>query len=240
MLRPVVAVLALVVVVPSVACAQDMAALCRRVRHPPVGAWSEFKFVGGRNDAATIRMSIVGTENREGAGYLWLEMAMRGFAMGSGGEGGARESRPMITRMLVTDYGPGMRAARATIMKIGGAPAMEMPGGRSRGPGAAGAPTLENCRNAKVIGWESVTVPAGTFRALHVVNASGRGDSWIDPELPFALVKEATGGEEEQRHQLVLIAHGMGARSQITERPRPFDPRLFMQMMTGGRGRQRP
>ena len=34
---------------------------------------------------------------------------------------------------------------------------------------------------------------------------------------------------------MVLIGHGMGARSQITERPRPFDPQLFMQMMTGAR-----
>ena len=78
-----------------------------------------------------------------------------------------------------------------------------------------------------------VTVPAGTFRALHVAGASGHSDSWVDPDLPFALVKEA--GNDEGQSQMVLVSHGTGAQSRITERPRPFDARLFMQAVTGAR-----
>jgi hypothetical protein len=235
--RPLVAAFALAALagsLPVAVHAQDLVSICEKVRHPPVGAWSEFKFVGGREDAATIRMSIVGTERQEGTAYIWLELAMRGLALGPAREGAARETRPMISKRLVASFGPGMGTARAAVMKIGSAPAMEMPLGQGRS-GAAAAPTLENCRHSKVVGWESVRVPAGTFRALHIVNPSGRGDSWIDPQLPFALVKDSTGGEQGQR--LVLVGHGMGARSQITERPRPFDRQLYMQMIMGGMGR---
>lgn len=238
--RPVVAALALAAFAgsPPVALrAQDLVAICEKVQHPPVGAWSEFKFVGGRNDGATIRMAVVGTERQEGATYFWLEMAMRGLAMGPAGPGGARESRSMIMKRLVAGFGPGMTSARAAVMKMGTAPAMEMPVEQSRAAGA-GAPNLQNCRNAKVIGWESVTVPAGTFHALHIQGASGRGESWIDPQLPFALVKDASSGDAQQ--QLVLTGHGTGARSQITERPRPFDQQLYMQMLMGAGARPQP
>jgi len=32
-------------------------------------------------------------------------------------------------------------------------------------------------RSAKLIGWEPVTVPAGTFRALHIQNAENKSDT---------------------------------------------------------------
>ena len=238
MLRPVVAAsLLTALAAASAARAQDLAALCEKVRRPPVGAWSQFRYEGGRNEGATIRMSIVGTERQEGTEYLWLEVAMHGF--GAGREGAAA-SRTMISKLLIRGFGPAAGAPRMSVMKIGDAPAMEMPAGRSRA-GAGGAPMLENCLNAKVVGWESVTVPAGTFRALHIINAAGRNDSWIDPDLPFALVKEASN-DQGGRGQLVLVSRGTGARSASTERPRPYDPRLLMEMMTGERprARQRP
>ena len=134
--------------------------------------------------------------------------------------------------MLVPGIGPGMAAPRAVVMKLGSVPAMEMPmnaPGANRG--APGSDALRDCSNAKVIGWESVTVPAGTFRALHVQNAQGRGDSWIVPDLPFALVKMGTGHEANDSTRMVLLAHGMGAKSEITETPQPFNPGAFAQMM---------
>ena len=68
---------------------------------------------------------------------------------------------------------------------------------------------------------------------------SSAADTWLAPDLPFALVKEA-GTDEDGPRQLVLTAHGSGARSLITGTPRPWDPRLFAQMMSGARGRGAP
>jgi hypothetical protein len=156
-------------------------------------------------------------------------MVMRGFFRGRG-EPAAGPQR-MISKTLVQGIGAAAGQPAATIVKVDQAPAMEMPQGR---PSPGARPTgLEDCRNGKVVGWESVTVPAGTFRALHVRDASGHGESWVVPDLPFALVKEAStdGGEPSQT---LLTAHGMGARSQITERPRPFDMQAFMRAIAGG------
>ncbi len=230
MLRRAVAASALIALaVPAGARAQDLEALCRKAQRPPVGAWSEFRMVGGRDDGATIRMSVVGSERREGTDYLWMEMVMHGFPMAAEErQGGPRTAPRVISKLLVPGLGPASGGPRATIFKIGDNPAMELPASQSRMTPRQG-PNLEACRDAKVIGWESVTVPAGTFRAIHVVASSGRGDTWVVPDLPFAVVKEA--GHQES--QMVLVAHGRGARTQITERPRPWNPQAFMQMMTG-------
>ena len=234
MMHRIAAATFLVALAPVVTAAQDLTSICETVQHPRVGAWSEFKMIGGRNDGATMRMSVVGTERREGAAYLWLEIVMRGFGAGRGED--ASGPRLMISKMLVPGFGPGMGQPAVTIVKIDDVPAMEMPHG-GQGPGSPKS-GLENCRNARVVGWESVTVPAGTFRALHVVGASGHSDSWVNPDLPFALVKE--NANDEEHTQTVLVGHGTGARSQITERPRPFDAQLFMRGLAGARGKGAP
>jgi hypothetical protein len=222
---------ALLVAVPAVR-AQDLTGLCRKAMRPPAGAWSRFRLEGGRENGATVRMAVVGSESHGDTTYLWIEMAARGFRMGGPrGEGGGGDTVTMINKMLVPGIGPGMASPRAVVIKFGGVPAMEMPMHAPAGRGTPGQDALKDCANAKVVGWESVTVPAGTFRALHVQNSNGRGDSWVVPDLPFALVKLSTGHDAQDSSRMVLLAHGMGARSEITEAPRPFDPALFGQMM---------
>ncbi|HTT67881.1 MAG TPA: hypothetical protein VMF70_07630 [Gemmatimonadales bacterium] len=212
--------------------AQDLADLCRRAMHPPVGAWSQFSNEGGRMPGSSMRIAVVGQETRGGTAYLWMEFAIHGMSMGRGEGGGDTVS--MINRMLVRGFGPGMAAPVATIMKFGSAPAMEMP---VNGPGmqAPSSNSLKDCTTSKVVGWESVTVPAGTFRALHVQDADGTSDTWVAPDLPFGMVKTLT----PDSGQLVLVAHGMGAKSEITETPRPYDQAVFMQLMQQMMMRQR-
>jgi hypothetical protein len=231
MLRRIVAASAVALFAVPAARAQDLVAICQRAMHPAVGAWSQYRMVGGREDGATLRMSVVGRESHDGTAYLWIEVAARGFRMGPGGG----DTLSMISKMLAPGFGPGLGQARAHIVKIGSARAMEMPVRQARTPGAPGADVLANCRTAKVIGWERVTVPAGTFRALHIVNAQGKSDTWVNPDLPLAFVKSTTSEGAQGPHQMVLAAHGTGAKSQITETPQPYDPRLYMQMMPGGR-----
>jgi hypothetical protein len=231
MLRRIAAASAVMLCTVPAARAQDLAALCRGLTHPPVGAWSQYSMVGGRGNGASMRMSVVGSETRGDTAYLWLEFAVRGMPMGL--SAGAGDTLAIVNQLLVTGFGPGMAEPREHVMKFGSAPAMTMPVGLARA-GAPGSSTMQDCTDGKVLGWESVTVPAGTFRALHVQNAEGKGDSWVVPDLPFGLVKAATGGEAEDSGQMVLVGHGMDAKSQITEAPRPYDPQLLMQMMMGG------
>jgi hypothetical protein len=208
--------------------AQDMRALCEKVLHPPVGSWSEFRS-GGTESSRTMRFAVVGRETHGDTAYLWLEFAARG--LGTGETRGALDTITVITKVLAPGFGSAMERARTHIMKFGSMPAMEMPVGRS---GDASTPMLEDCQKSEVVGWEQVTVPAGTFRALHVRDADGGTDTWVDPDLPFGVVK---GGAANDSDSIVLLAHGMGATSRITETPRPYDPRLFMQMLQGGRSR---
>ncbi|HTT67880.1 MAG TPA: hypothetical protein VMF70_07625 [Gemmatimonadales bacterium] len=217
--------------------AQSLVDICRRAMHPPAGAWARYRLEGGRENGATVRMAIVGSEAHGDTTYLWVEMAAHGFRMGGPRSGGGGDTITMVNKMLVPGIGPGMAAPREVVMKLGSGPAMVMPISQAGSRSAPGSDALRDCRNAKVLGWESVTVPAGTFRALHVQNENGRGDSWVVPDLPFALVRMGTGHGANDSTQMVLLAHGSGARSEITETPRPYDPRLFMQMMMPQGGR---
>jgi len=227
--RVVVATAVALLAAPS-ARAQDIRALCEKVLHPPVGSWSEFRASGGSGTARTMRFSVVGRETHGDTAYLWLEFAARGLGMGE--THGAMDTMSVITKLLAPSFGSGLERARAHVMKIGSMPAMEMP--VSNRSADASSSMLEDCQKSQVVGWEQVTVPAGTFRALHVRDAESRTDTWVDPDLPFGVVK---GGAANDSDSVELVAHGMGAKSQITETPRPYDPRLFMQMLQGGRSR---
>ena len=91
---------------------------------------------------------------------------------------------------------------------------------------------FEKCAESTTVGWESVTVPAGTFRALHVKDANGKGDYWVVPSLALGLVKAHDDGGEQG--DLVLTDHGTGAKDAITETPQPFNMGILMQVMGGG------
>ncbi len=230
MLRRIAVASALLSLAAPAVRAQNLAEICRTVMHPPVGSWSRFRLEGGRENGATVKMSIVGSESRGDSTFLWMETEARGFPMGPqrGGEGGS-DTMTVISKMLVSGLGVGAMAPHAIVFKLGSMPAMSMPmqapSGRSPGNEA-----LRNCGEGKIVGWESVTVPAGTFRALHVQDTNRNGNTWLVPDLPFALVKIETSRGEETSN-MVLVAHGTGARSAITETPQPFDPAAFAQMM---------
>jgi hypothetical protein len=226
MLRRIAAVAAVVVFAVPATRAQDIAAVCQQVMHPPVGAWSQFSMTGGRSDGAAMRMSVVGSERRGDSAYIWLEIALRGMPMGL--PAGAGDTLSIVNKLLVTGFGPGMSNPREHVMKIGGAPAMTMPVGQG---GAPAVPVMQECSDFKIVSWEGVTVPAGTFRALHMVGIKAPSDTWIVPDLPFGVVKVVTGGAAADSGRMVLVAHGTGATSQITETPGPYDPQLLMQLM---------
>lgn len=219
--RAPLAVVSLLAAAP-LAHGQSIDALCRHFLHPPTGAWSEFRLEGGRNEGATMRLAVVGTERRGDSTYEWVETAMHGMRM-MGPDTGT-----FIAKSLVQGFGPGMADPQEVILKMPGRPAMII-----KGPGAAhngtGADEIfRRCRQGRVVGRESVTVPAGTFSTIHIASDSGQGDVWVAEDLPLGLVKVMVKAPSSGMSDMVLTAHGMGAKTAITETPVPFNPGMLM------------
>jgi hypothetical protein len=70
------------------------------------------------------------------------------------------------------------------------------------------------CEGVSLAGKESVTVPAGTFKALRYHNDKYESDTWVVPTRPFFMIK-SKGKDVE----MSLVSSGDGAKSSITETP---------------------
>jgi len=167
------------------------------------------------NGRAIAGWAATATEPVAGTPYYWYEMSITDPKKGAKGR--------TIIQMLVPELAFGMASGgpRGMIMKNGHDPAMRMPdemvqmmGGRMGGQNLT-AEIARRCQEMVVVGWEQVTVPAGTFRALHIKSADDKTEAWVVPDLYFAMVK-ATMLEGS----LELTAKGTDAKSSITETPR--------------------
>jgi hypothetical protein len=67
-----------------------------------------------------------------------------------------------------------------------------------------------------LVGWEQITVPAGTFRALHLKSAQEQTEAWVLPDLYFGMLKATM----KDGSAMVLTDRGSDAKSSITETPR--------------------
>src|SRR6266568_393642 len=124
-----------------------------------------------------------------------------------------------VVQILTGSLASGLESPRALVFKVGPQPAMRISGemagmmGKQGGQNASAFDWAGKCSGARVVGWESVTVPAGTFRALHVTTEDG-GEVWASRDVPFGLVK--THGKQGD---LALTGRGADAKSSITEKP---------------------
>jgi hypothetical protein len=205
----------LLAVLAPAAGAQDKDKICQDVQRRPmqVGQWASFKWTGGRSDGTTMRFAIVGTEARAGTPYYWYEMTITDPKRGAKGK--------TIMQMLVPGLTYQAGGLRGMIMKSGDEPAMRMPEQMilmmgSKMASNIAAEITRGCQEMEVVGWEDVTVPAGTFHALHVRHPRDQTEAWVRPELYFGMVKVVMkdGGT------MALAGHGAGAKSSITETPR--------------------
>lgn len=188
--------------------AQDLAGLCRTVTDVKVGQWSSYDVSGGESPGR-LRLAVVGSERVGDSTYLWMEYS----------QASQDPNRSGIYQVLISGLAHAS-SPRAAILKSGNRPAMKMPSqmlgmmsSQSKSNNSA-MDWAKKCESGQVVGWESVTVPAGTIRALHV-KAGNDADVWATAEIPFGIVKlHNTNGSE-----LVLTGHGTGAKSSITETP---------------------
>jgi hypothetical protein len=192
------------------AAAGGPAELCRAASEAKIGQWASYDVSGGQADGSKLKFAIVGSERRGDTTLYWLEIA---------GSSAQNPSRNGIMQMLVP--GPGARATsiHGMVVKVGSQPALRMSPqmlgmmGSHMAHDNMAMEFARQCATGRVVGPETVTVPAGAIPAIHVQSADG-GDAWLAKDIPFGLVK-AVG----RQGTLVLTGHGSDAKSSITEAP---------------------
>jgi hypothetical protein len=192
--------------------ATDLASVCKALGEAKVGQWASFEGTSS-SGAGKLRLAVVGSERGRGAGadstLYWFEVNFAGQEAGKSG----------VVQILAPDLASGSAAPRSLVVKIGAQPAMRISGemagmmGQKPGQDNSAFDWASRCSGAHVVGWESVTVPAGTFRALHVTTDDA-GEVWASRDVPFGLVKL-----HGKQGDLVLAARGSDAKSSITEKP---------------------
>jgi hypothetical protein len=178
----------------------------KNLKWPGVGNWATYQSVLNQKPGVA-RYAVVGTENRNGAEMKWIEYKLVG----------GKSNDTTVFQMLVPGGPNELGQVEEVVMKSGGRKAMKMTGMMMkmvRGQLEKNSFLNNMCEGVALVGEESVTVPAGTFKTYHFHNSKYNSDSWISPSVPFAMVK-ATGKD----HEIALTAVGTGATSSITETP---------------------
>jgi hypothetical protein len=207
MIRTALAAVSLTLI-PTLLASQSEVDPCTAIKDVVVGQWAEYQMSSPQlKGPADMRMAIVGSEAAGGRDHYWYEMKL------------ASTEGAMIMQWLVPSYPFEASEIKALVMKSGNEPAVKMPAqmigmmGRAMPPDIT-AQSAKECAAAQQMGKESVTVPAGTFNALHF--RTNEGDAWVSTDVPFGLLK-FTGSDGTEA---VLTGHGGDAKSSITETPR--------------------
>lgn len=194
---------------PATAASQALSELCDELRSIRVGQWAEYSMTAPASPEGQgrMRLAIVGTEQADGERHYWHE-AKAETPMGT-----------MITQMLVPGFPYNPSGIKRMIVKMGDQPAQDVTGTmlemmRSQ---TANMPTLQaadrcgDTDEVEEIGWETVSVPAGSFHALHLRSTEFGADWWISQDASFGMVK-FVGAEGLE---LLLLGHGTGATSSL-------------------------
>ena len=196
--------LSLLAAPPALAQGQECLA---GMKMPDVGQWAEYQGIMNKNDPYTMRYAVVGAEDRGGTTMKWLELRMVG----------EKKDKSMVYQVLTPGNPAEMDQAQEIIFKPGDKQAMKMNAMMMkmiRGQLEKNSVLGNLCEGVSLAGEETVTVPAGTFKALRYHNAKYESDTWVVPGRPFFMVK-AKGKDFE----LSLASSGDGAQSSITETP---------------------
>ena len=211
-LRAVTAVLTLSALAASAGQAQSD--LCgHALRAPAVGGWAEYQISGQTGGFNNFRLAAIGSETRDGKQLMWLEMTT------------TDRGQRMVAQLLVPAFPYQPDQIQGMIMKSGDQPAMKMSSQmlgmmRSQMSHNPAMSMSEACKGVTLVGEESVTVPAGSFRAQHFHDAADSTDVWVAENVPFGLVKVT-----DSARTTVLTGHGSGAKSSITETPQEMPMR---------------
>ncbi len=168
---------------------------------PVVGGWAEYQMSQSGGPTSKMKIAIVG---KEGDSY-WFETIIE-----------TKQEGRTISKMLVSGNPEDPKNIKRMIVKTGNEPAMEMPIQMMQGSGEQ-----EEKGKTTDKGTESIKVPAGTFTARHIQYQFEDyvEDTWIHKDVAlFGVVKSKSKDSE-----LVLLGHGTGAKTQLTETPQKFE-----------------
>ena len=188
--------------------AQELDQLCRSAARVAVGQWASYTRTG-RDNGAQVRFAIVGSEQRADSTFYWFEIKSSGAATANG-----------VLQILVPGFGAEMVGVRAMILQQGSQPPMRFPDQMVSMLGAQvgqNNPTLGivlHCATARIIGWETVQLPSGPVRALHVADPEGM-EAWRVQDVPFGFVQMRL----KDGSMMTLNGHGAGATSSLVGLP---------------------
>jgi hypothetical protein len=176
------------------------------LKMPDVGQWAEYTGTMN-NDPYTLRYAVVGAEEREGKPMRWLELKMEG----------QKKNQNMVYQVLTPGNPAEMDQAEEVVFKSGDKQAMKMNGmmlNMIKGQLKKNSVLRNLCEGVAPAGEESITVPAGTFKAIRYHDSKHNADTWVVPDRPFVMVKS-----KGKDFELSLASSGDGAKSSITETP---------------------
>jgi hypothetical protein len=192
-----------------------------------VGSWAEYRMSMGEGPGPTMkaRWALVGKDAQSNT----LEMATEGKPLEQVG------GKMLMRMILVPDPVTSEHPVKQMVTQVGDRDPMEIP------LDLPGMPPqrFEKPDPKKLVGKESVKVPAGTFKTSHYrdENANGTVDVWVTEQVPpLGMVKVVTtpkagakgpNGQPLPSMHLELLARGKDAKPAITKAVKPFDPSVF-------------
>ncbi len=183
--------------VPGAGAAQSLGEVCEAVTTFGTGQWVEYGISGQTMGMTSMRYGNIGTEERDGQTHTRYELKLSGAQSMTGqiliaGNGGPWDQENVVEMVL----------------QMPGQPAMTLSGdmlamARQSNP----TPDIvEQCVGAEILGHESITVPAGSWDAVHLRTPDGT-EVWASLDVPLGVIKviPSTGPTME------LKAHGSGS-----------------------------
>ena len=199
---------ALVTPALSAQTAADLAAVCNTVGDAKTGQWASFDATSG-SEGGKVRLAIIGSQRSGDTTLHWFEVNVAAKDPSHSG----------VLQLLAPSLSAGTAGVHSVILKWGAQPAVKVSGQmaamllQKTGQNNSVIDWAARCATARVVGRESVTVPGGTFQALHATLDDGT-DVWASRDVPFGLIK-LRGKDGE----LALTARGSDAKSSLTEKP---------------------
>ena len=181
------------------------------VWNPVVGQGAVYQSTGESGKKTEMEIAVLGKEPVEGKDGYWLQMAMSSSETGG----------PMVMKHLFVLDGQETHTARM-IMQMPGQPPMEMPAQMMHRDRSTQPADVRN--EARDLGSESITVPAGTYTTEHYRLKDG-SEFWYSKDVPpWGLVKY-----QSKDSTMVLAKVISEAKDKIVGTPRPFNPMMMGQ-----------
>ena len=143
--------------------------------NPVVGSGAQYAIQNDNGKNTSMEIAILGKESSNGKDGYWYEMTAD------------TEQGSVTMKMLLVPDGNNSSVSKMIFQMPGRGP-MEMDG--MMGSRMGQVPPKDIRDDAKNVGSESVTVPAGTFTCDHWKSNDGKTDVWVAKNVPpYGLVK---------------------------------------------------